>query len=129
MEIAQADAISVVGTIQSVTSFAPPFTVTAVVTATVANGHQFVFGITSANAGSGPDPLGNLNPRDCSNETNCGNQATCGNPANPSVGPNQCFYGVYAPGCDRRQGLAEGDPVPVPIAQLERGLYTRDRGR
>ena len=96
MEIAQADAISVVGTIQSVSSFAPPFTVTAVVTATVANGHQFVFGITSANAGSGVQITGNLNPRDCSNETNCGNQATCGNPANPSVGPNQCFYGVYA---------------------------------
>ncbi|MGA8711192.1 MAG: carboxypeptidase-like regulatory domain-containing protein [Thermoplasmata archaeon] len=96
MEIAQADGDSVVGTIQSVPSFAPPFTATAFVTGTVANGHTFVFGITTAIASSGVQITGNLNPRDCSNETDCGNHATCGNPANASVSPNECFYGIYA---------------------------------
>jgi len=96
MEIAQVAAGAEIGTIQSVPSFAPPFTLTAVVTGIVSNGHPFVFGISSSDASSGIQMTGNLNPNDCSNETNCGNPTTCGNPASPSIAPNQCYYGIYA---------------------------------
>jgi hypothetical protein len=96
MEIAQVTASSEVGTIQSVPSFTPPITVTAAVTGTISNGHPFVFGITSSDAASGVQMTGNLNPNDCSHEANCGNPTTCGTPANPSIAPNQCYYGIYA---------------------------------
>jgi hypothetical protein len=96
MEIAQADADFVVGTIQSIASFAPPFTLNATVTGVVSHGHTFILGITSQNATSGVQITGNLDPKDCSNETDCGNPATCGVPANSSIGANQCFYGIYS---------------------------------
>jgi len=95
MEIAQANGSYEVGTIQSVESFAPPLTVTAVVRGAVSNGHPFLFGITSPTATSGVQITANLNPDDCSNETNCANSATCGNPANPSIPAGQCYYGIY----------------------------------
>lgn len=95
MEIADADANSVIGTIQSTASFVPPFTVTALVEGTVSNGHTFVFGISSAAGTAGVQVTGNLDPRDCSSESNCGNPATCGNSANPSIASGQCFYGIY----------------------------------
>jgi len=96
MEIAQVTGDNEIGTIQSISSFSPPFTATVNVKGTVSNGHPFVFGITSLNASAGVQITGNLNPNDCSAEANCGNPSTCGTPANPSIGPNQCFYGIYA---------------------------------
>jgi hypothetical protein len=96
MEIAQVSGSYEVGTIQSIESFTPPVTVNAVVKGTVSNGHPFVFGLTSSNATSGVQITGNLNPDDCSNEVNCGSPATCGTSANPSIPPNQCYYGIYA---------------------------------
>lgn len=96
MEIADADANSVIGAIQSVESFAPPITVTALVKGIVSNGHPFVFGISSQDSSSGVQVTGNLNPHDCSAENNCGNPSTCGTPVNASITPNQCFYGIYA---------------------------------
>ncbi len=96
MEIAQVNESNEIGTIESLASFAPPLTVNALVEGVVSNGHPFVFGISSANASSGVQITGNLNPDDCSNETNCGNRATCGIPANASIPPNQCYYGIYA---------------------------------
>jgi hypothetical protein len=96
MEIAQINESYEMGTIQSTQSFGPPFTVTAVVRGTVSNGHPFVFGIASTNSTAGVEITGNLDPRDCSNETNCDDSSTCGNSANPSIPPNQCYYGIYA---------------------------------
>ena len=113
MEIAQANASSEIGTIQSIGSFSPPFTVSAAVEGTVSNGHPIVFGITSASAASGVQITGNLNPNDCSNETNCGNPATCGNPANPSITANQCYYGIYA-----RIGTGSGNWAKTPALNL-----------
>ncbi len=96
MEIADANGSSVVGAIQSVQSFAPPLTVTALVKGLVSNGHPFVFGISSQNASSGVQLTGNLNPDDCSADNNCGNPSTCGTPANSTIEPNQCFFGIYS---------------------------------
>jgi len=94
MGIAQANGKFEVGTIQSVKSFTPPFSVNAVVEGTVSNGHTFVFGIASANASRGIQITGNLNQTDCSNLGDCGNPATCGTPANPAIPENQCYYGI-----------------------------------
>jgi hypothetical protein len=113
MEIAQANASSEIGTIQSIGSFSPPFTVSAAVEGTVSNGHPIVFGITSASAASGVQITGNLNPNDCSNETNCGTPATCGNPANPSITTGQCYYGIYA-----RIGTGSGNWAKTPALNL-----------
>ena len=96
MEIDQINGSYEAGTIQSIQSFAPPITVTAVVRGTVSNGHPFVFGIASANSSAGVEITGNLDPRDCSNEGNCADSAVCGNSANPGIPPNQCYYGIYA---------------------------------
>jgi hypothetical protein len=96
MEIASANGSSEVGTIQSLESFAPPLTVTALVKGTISDGHPFVFAISSSDASSGVQITGNLNPNDCSNEANCGNPATCGTPANASIPAGQCYYGIYA---------------------------------
>ncbi len=96
MEIAQVNASYEIGTIQSIASFAPPLTVNVTVKGTVSNGHPFVFGLTNSNATAGVQITGNLDPKDCSNETACNDPATCGIPANPSIPPNQCYYGIYA---------------------------------
>ena len=101
MEVDQANQRFEVGTIQSIESFTPPFTLTAVVNGTVSNGHTFTFGIASTNASSGVLIYGDLNPHNCSNENDCGNPATCGTPANSSIESNQCYYGI-----DRR--IAQG---------------------
>jgi len=110
MEIAQINGSSEVGTIQSTGTFTPPFTVTAIVEGAVSDGHPFVFGVTTADASSGVQVTGNLNPNDCSNETNCGDPATCGNPANPAIPAGQCFYGIYA-----RTGTGGGHWVKSPF--------------
>jgi len=117
MEIAQANGSSEIGTIQSVGSFSPPFTVSTSVKGTVSNGHPIVFGITSANAASGVQITGNLNSNDCSNETNCGNPATCGTPASASIPPNQCYYGVYG-----RIGTGSGNWAKTPALNLSPSL-------
>jgi len=96
MEIASANSSYEVGTIQSNGSFAPPFTVNAIVEGVVSNGHPFVFGVTTADATAGVQITGNLNPDDCSAESNCADSSTCGTPANPSIPANQCYYGIYA---------------------------------
>jgi hypothetical protein len=96
MEIAQINGSNEVGTIQSIQSFAAPLTVNVSVKGTVSNGHPFVFGIASANASSGVEITGNLDPHDCSAETNCGDPSTCGTSTNASIPPNQCYYGIYA---------------------------------
>ncbi|MGP8057654.1 MAG: carboxypeptidase-like regulatory domain-containing protein [Nitrososphaerales archaeon] len=86
-----------VGTIQSIESFTPPFTATAVVEGTVSRGHTFGFAIASTNASSGVAIIGNLNSTDCSSLGNCGDPATCGISANPTTTPsNQCYYGIFA---------------------------------
>ena len=94
MEIAQANTSEVVGTIQSIQNFTPPFTVTALVEGTVSNGHTFGFAITSANASSGVDIWGNLNPTNCSHLGDCGDTTVCGISANSAIPPNQCYYGI-----------------------------------
>jgi len=94
MEIAQANSSEVVGTIQSVQNFTPPFTATAVVEGTVSNGHTFGFAITSENASSGVDIWGNLNPTNCSHLGDCDDPSVCGTPANDAIPPNQCYYGI-----------------------------------
>jgi hypothetical protein len=96
MKVAQANQSEVVGTIQSVNSFSPPFTATAVVEGTVSNGHTFGFAIASTNASNGVLVYGNLNPTNCSQEGNCGDPTTCGTPANSAVPQNQCYYGIDA---------------------------------
>gem|GEM_PF-1131271 len=92
-------------TIQTVESFTPPFNATAVVEATVSNGHTFVFAISSEDADSGISIIGNLNPDNCSHLGDCGDPATCGIPANSSIAPNRCFYGI-----DVKTGTALGWP-------------------
>jgi hypothetical protein len=96
MEIAQVNDRQEVGTIQSIENFTPPFTVSAAVEGTVSNGHTFGFAISSAEASSGILVYGNLNDTNCSNLVNCGDPAVCGNPANPSIPPDQCYYGIDA---------------------------------
>jgi len=96
MEIAQVNRSLEVGTIQSIETFSPPFTVTAVVEGVISNGHTFGFAISAANAGSGVLIYGNLNSTNCSNLGNCGDPSTCGTSANPSIPPNQCYYGMDA---------------------------------
>lgn len=96
MEIAQANDKFEVGTIQSIMSFTPPFSMNAVVEGTLSNGHTFVFGIASANASYGVEITGNLNSTNCSNLGDCGNPATCGTPASPAIPGNQCYYGIDA---------------------------------
>ena len=97
MEIAQVNASYTAGTIQSIESFTPPFTATAVVEGTVSHGHTFGFAIASANASSGVAIIGNLNSTDCSSMGNCGDPETCGISANPTMTPsNQCYYGIFA---------------------------------
>ncbi|HTS33453.1 MAG TPA: carboxypeptidase-like regulatory domain-containing protein [Thermoplasmata archaeon] len=113
MEIASANAALVIGAIQSVQNFTPPFTVTALVKGLVSNGHTFVFGISSQNASVGVQLTGNLNSHDCSAENNCGNPSTCGTPANSNIGSNQCFYGIYA-----RVGSSGGNWTRTPELNL-----------
>jgi len=96
MEIAQINASQEVGTIESFESFTPPFTASATVVATVSNGHTFGFAISSANASSGVLVYGNVNPTNCSHLGDCGDPSTCGSSANPSIPPNQCYYGIDA---------------------------------
>ena len=96
MEISQINASQEVGTIESLESFTPPFTVSATVDGTVSNGHTFGFAISSANATSGVLVYGNLNPTNCSHLGDCGDPSTCGSPFNSSVPPNQCYYGIDA---------------------------------
>jgi hypothetical protein len=94
MEVAEATGNCEIVTIQSVQSFAPPFNVTAVVEATVSNGHTFVFAIASASATSGVAIIGNLNDENCSHLGDCGNPSVCGTPLNDSIAPNACYYGI-----------------------------------
>lgn len=94
MEIAQVNASQEVGTIQTLESFTPPFTATAVAEGTVSNGHTFGFALANANASSGVVVYGNLNSTNCSHLGDCGDPSICGNPANSSIAPNQCFYGI-----------------------------------
>jgi hypothetical protein len=96
MEIAQINASQEVGTIESLNSFTPPFTVTATVEAIVSNGHTFGLAVASANASSGVLVYGNVNPTNCSNLVDCGNPATCGTSANSAIPPGQCYYGIDA---------------------------------
>ena len=97
MEIAQVNTSYTTGTIQSIESFTPPFTATAVVEGTVSRGHTFGFAIASTNASTGVAIIGNLNSTDCSSLGNCGDPATCGISANPTTTPsNQCYYGIFA---------------------------------
>jgi hypothetical protein len=94
MEIAQANRSFEAGTIQSVESFTPPFTLTAVVEGTASNGHTFGLAISSADATSGVLVYGNVNPTNCSHLGDCGDPAVCGTPVNSSVPANQCYYGI-----------------------------------
>jgi hypothetical protein len=96
MEIAQINASQEVGTIESLNSFTPPFTVTATVEAIVSNGHTFGLAVASANASSGVLVYGNVNPTNCSNLVDCGNPATCGTSANSAIPSGQCYYGIDA---------------------------------
>ena len=94
MGIAQANRSFEAGTIQSVASFAPPFTLTAVVEGTASNGHTFGLAIASAGAASGLLVYGNVNPANCSHLGDCGDPAVCGTPVNSSIPANQCYYGI-----------------------------------
>jgi carboxypeptidase family protein len=96
MEIAQVNASQEVGTIQSIESFTPPFTASAMVEGSVSNGHTFGFAISSENASSGVLVYGNLNDTNCSHLGDCGNPTTCGISADASIPPNQCYYGIDA---------------------------------
>jgi hypothetical protein len=96
MGIAQANRSFEAGSIQSVESFTPPFTLTAVVEGTASNGHTFGLAIASADATSGVLVYGNVNPTNCSHLGDCGDPAVCGIPANSSVPANQCYYGIDA---------------------------------
>lgn len=97
MEIAQVNTSYTAGTIQSIDSFTPPFTATAVVEGTISHGHTFGFAIASTNASTGVAIIGNLNSTDCSSMGNCGDPTTCGISANPATTPsNQCYYGIFA---------------------------------
>ena len=95
MEIAGINANCRGFTIQSVQAFVPPFSATAVVEGTVANGFgTFVFAISSASTDTGLVINGDLNPQDCSSLGDCGDPSTCGNPANENVATGNCFYGI-----------------------------------
>jgi hypothetical protein len=94
MEIAEISETCELVTIQSINSFSPPFTTTAVVEGTISNGHTFVFAVSSAGATSGVSIIGNLNPDNCSDLGDCGNPATCGTPFNSSITAGECFYGI-----------------------------------
>ncbi|MGD0638250.1 MAG: hypothetical protein ABSA72_09475 [Nitrososphaerales archaeon] len=96
MEIDQINASYEAGTIQSLGSFTPPFSATAVVEGTVSNGHTFGFALATADASSGVLIYGNLNPTNCSNEGDCGDPTVCGNSATPAVPSGQCYYGMDA---------------------------------
>jgi len=96
MEIEQVNASQEVGTIQSVESFTPPFTASAVVEGSISNGHTFGFAISSGNASAGVLVYGNLNDTNCSHLGDCGDPNVCGTSANPSIPPNQCYYGIDA---------------------------------
>ncbi len=97
MEIAGINADCRGFTIQSVQAFVPPFSATAVVEGTVANGFgTFVFAISSASTDTGVVINGDLNPQDCSSLGDCGDPSTCGNPANNNVATGNCFYGIGA---------------------------------
>ena len=113
MKIAEVNNSSEIGTLQSIASFAAPLTVNASVEGLVSNGHPFVFGISDSDAGAGVQITGNLNPNDCSAESNCGNPTTCGTPANSSIAPDQCYYGIYA-----RAGSATGNWKKTPTLDL-----------
>jgi len=113
MKIASVTGSLEVGAIQSVQSFTPPLTVTALVEGIVSDGHPFVFGVSSQDSTSGVQITGNLNPNDCSAGTNCGNPSTCGTPASSSVSPNQCYYGIYA-----RAGTTGGAWQKTPALDL-----------
>jgi len=96
MEIAQVNDEKEAGSIQSISFFSPPFNATAIVEGTVSNGHTFGFAIASDGASSGVLIYGNLNPANCSSLGDCGDPSTCGIPANSTIGPDQCFYGIDA---------------------------------
>ena len=96
MGIAQVNKSQESGTIESIDSFTPPFTAVAVVEGTVSNGHTFGFAIASAGAGSGVLMYGNLNATNCSHLGDCGDPDVCGTSADPSIPPNQCYYGIDA---------------------------------
>jgi carboxypeptidase family protein len=96
MGIAQANRSFEAGSIQSVESFTPPFTLTAVVEGTASNGHTFGLAIASADATSGVLVYGNVNPTNCSHLGDCGDPAVCGIPVNSSIPANQCYYGIDA---------------------------------
>ena len=96
MEVAQINGSYEAGTIQSLESFTPPFTATAVVEGTVSNGHTFGFALTTANASSGVLIYGNLNSTNCSHEGDCGDPTVCGTSANAGVPSGQCYYGIDA---------------------------------
>lgn len=114
MEVAAANGSSEIGTIQSTQAIAPPFTVSVLVEGTISDGHPFVFGISTADATSGVQITGNLNPNDCSAEKNCGDPTTCGTPpVNSTIGAGQCFYGIYA-----RVGSGSGNWVKTPSLDL-----------
>jgi len=96
MEVAQVNASQEVGTIQSIESFSPPFTASAVVEGSISNGHTFGFAISSANGSIGVLIYGNLNDTNCSHLGDCGDPNVCGTSANPAIPPNQCYYGLDA---------------------------------
>jgi len=95
MEIAQINDSQEVGTIESIQSFAPPFTAVATVVGTVSNGHTFGLAVSSANASSGVLVYGNLNPTNCSHLGDCGDPSVCGTSTNGTQ-PGQCYYGMDA---------------------------------
>ena len=103
MMIDQINGSEEVGTIQSVDSFTPPFTVTAVVEGTISNGHTFGFAITTFNASYGVVVYGNLNPTNCSHLGDCNDPSVCGTPANSNIPAGQCYYGI-----DAKIGLGNG---------------------
>jgi len=96
MEIAQINKSQEVGTIQSIQSFTPPFTMSATVEGTISNGHTFGFAITTSNASRGVLMYGNLNPTNCSHLDDCNDTSVCGIPANSAIPSNQCYYGIDA---------------------------------
>jgi hypothetical protein len=94
MTIAQINGSQEYGTIESIADFTPPFTVTGVVEGIVSNGHTFGLAISTQDASTGVLVYGNVNATNCSNLGNCGEPNICGNSANPSIPPNQCYYGL-----------------------------------
>ena len=96
MKINQINTSYEAGTIQSVESFTPPFTVTAVVEGTISNGHTFGFAIATETADAGLLIYGNLNDTNCSHLGDCGDPTVCGTPANDAIPANQCYYGINA---------------------------------